>query len=78
MKQTIRCVQQKLCRRQKNFTMSELIRTFCDKRFVTEDVTSFLDRNFSGVKLDLKKTKLKFLLSVPKTADIQIWLNILH
>ena len=39
--------------------MSELIRTLSDKSFVTEDVASFLDRNFFGVKLDLMKNDIK-------------------
>ena len=40
-------------------SMSELVKTLSDKKFISDDITSFLDRNFSGLKLDLIKNKIQ-------------------
>ena len=59
LKSKIKNLQQNIRRRNiKISLMSELIKTFSDKKFTSDDITSFLDRNFSGLKFDLIKNEI--------------------
>ena len=46
--------------------MSELIKTLSDKKCISDDITSFLDRNFSGLKLDLIKNEIQNVYAKPQ------------
>ena len=46
--------------------MSKLIKTLSDKKFISDDITSFLNRNFSGFKLDLIKNEIQNVYAKPR------------
>ena len=67
LKSKIKNLQQKIRRRNtKISSMSELIKTLSDKKFISDDITSFLDRNFSGLKLDLIKNEIQNVYAKPQ------------